>query len=137
MYVADLHIHSRFSRACSPQLNIPNLVEWAKLKGIDLLGTGDFLHPLWLTELKANLKEDGSGLMIYQDQSVKFVLSVEVSSIYSHKGRVRRVHNLVLLPSFEAADKFQKALLAKHATLASDGRPIVGISSKDLPWLWK
>ncbi|HBQ50504.1 hypothetical protein A3B42_01410 [Candidatus Daviesbacteria bacterium RIFCSPLOWO2_01_FULL_38_10] len=132
MYVADLHIHSRFSRACSPQLNIPNLVEWAKLKGIDLLGTGDFLHPLWLTELKANLKEDGSGLMIYQDQSVKFVLSVEVSSIYSHKGRVRRVHNLVLLPSFEAADKFQKALLAKHATLASDGRPIVGISSKDL-----
>ena len=132
MYVADLHIHSRFSRACSPQLNIPNLVEWAKLKGINLLGTGDFLHPLWLTELKANLKEDGSGLMIYQDQSVKFVLSVEVSSIYSHKGRVRRVHNLVLLPSFEAADKFQKALLAKHATLASDGRPIVGISSKDL-----
>src|SRR3990167_2209757 len=132
MYIADLHIHSRFSRACSPQLNIPNLVEWAKLKGIDLLGTGDFLHPLWLTELKANLKEDGYGLMIYQDQSVKFVLSVEVSSIYSHKGRVRRVHNLVLLPSFEAADKFQKALLAKHATLASDGRPIVGISSKDL-----
>lgn len=137
MYVADLHIHSRFSRACSPQLNIPNLVEWAKLKGIDLLGTGDFLHPLWLTELKANLKENGSGFMVYQGESVKregvrFVLSVEISSIYSHKGKVRRVHNLVMLPSFEAADKFQKALLSRHATLASDGRPIVGISSKDL-----
>lgn len=132
MYVADLHIHSRFSRACSPQLNIPNLVEWAKLKGIDLLGTGDFLHPLWLTELKANLKENGSGFMVYGLSDVKFVLSVEVSSIYSHKGRVRRVHNLVLLPSFAAADKFQKALLSRHATLASDGRPIVGISSKDL-----
>jgi len=139
MYVADLHIHSRFSRACSPALNIPNLVEWAKLKGIDLLGTGDFLHPLWLTELKANLKENGLGFMVHGSsdlpagrQGIKFVLSVEISSIYSHKGRVRRVHNLVLLPSFEAADKFQKALLSRHATLASDGRPIVGISSKDL-----
>lgn len=142
MYVADLHIHSRFSRACSPQLNIPNLVEWAKLKGIDLLGTGDFLHPLWLTELKANLKEDGSGFMQpasgearqgrHNSSNIKFVLSVEISSIYSHKGRVRRVHNLVLLPSFEAADKFQKALLSRRASLASDGRPIVGISSKDL-----
>lgn len=137
MYVADLHIHSRFSRACSPQLNIPHLVEWAKLKGLDLLGTGDFLHPLWLAELKSQLKEDGSGFMVYQGESVKregvrFVLSVEISSIYSHKGRVRRVHNLVLLSSFESADKFQKALLACHATLASDGRPIVGISSKDL-----
>ncbi|MBI2334628.1 DNA helicase UvrD [Candidatus Daviesbacteria bacterium] len=132
MYVADLHIHSRFSRACSQQLNIPNLVEWAKLKGLDLLGTGDFLHPLWLTELKANLKEDGTGFMQHNSSDIKFVLSVEISSIYSHKGRVRRVHNLVLLPSFEAADKFQKALLARHATLASDGRPIVGISSKDL-----
>ncbi|MBI3109486.1 DNA helicase UvrD [Candidatus Daviesbacteria bacterium] len=131
VYVADLHIHSRFSRACSQQLNIPNLVEWAKLKGIDVLGTGDFLHPLWLTELKANLKEDDSGFLSHGDK-IKFVLSVEISSIYSHKGRVRRVHNLVLLPSFAAADKFQKALLARHATLASDGRPIVGISSKDL-----
>lgn len=133
MYVADLHIHSRFSRACSPQLNIPNLVEWAKLKGLDLLGTGDFLHPLWLTELKANLKEDGSGFLSFDSaQDIKFVLSVEISSIYSHKGKVRRVHNLVLLPGFASADKFQKALLGRHATLASDGRPIVGISSKDL-----
>lgn len=132
MYIADLHIHSRFSRACSPQLNIPSLVQWAKYKGIDLLGTGDFLHPLWLTELKSQLKEDGSGFMTHNSSEIKFVLSVEISSIYSHKGAVRRVHNLVLLPTFEAADKFQKALLSQHAKLSSDGRPIVGISSKDL-----
>ncbi|MBI4036622.1 DNA helicase UvrD [Candidatus Daviesbacteria bacterium] len=131
-YVADLHIHSRFSRACSPALNVPNLVEWAKLKGIDLLATGDFLHPLWLTELKANLKEDGSGFMTHNSSEIKFVLSVEIASIYSHQGRVRRVHNLILLPSFETAEKFQKALLTRHATLASDGRPIVGISSKEI-----
>ena len=81
-YVADLHIHSKYSRACSPQLNIPNLVEWAKYKGINVLGTGDFLHPLWLTELKQNLKEDGSGFLRPKDDQplagsdVKFFLSV-------------------------------------------------------------
>src|SRR3990172_8938043 len=112
-YVADLHIHSRFSRACSPQLNVPNLAEWAKLKGIDLLGTSDFLHPLWFAELKSQLKDDGSGFFRLKDdqplagsnlpagrQGIRFVLSVEVSSIYSHKGRVRRVHNIILMPSF-------------------------------------
>ncbi len=137
-YVADLHIHSRFSRACSPQLNIPNLAEWAKLKGIDLLGTGDFLHPLWFAELKSQLKEDGSGFFRPKDDQplagseVKFVLTVEIASIYSHKGRVRRVHNLVFMPDFASAEAFQKALLSRRATLGSDGRPIVGISSKDL-----
>ncbi|MBI4036176.1 DNA helicase UvrD [Candidatus Daviesbacteria bacterium] len=131
-YIADLHIHSRFSRACSQQLNVPNLVQWAKLKGIDVLGTGDFLHPLWFAELKSQLKEDGSGFLTHNSSDVKFVLTVEVSSIYSHKGAVRRVHNLIFLPSFESAAKLQQALLAKRANLSSDGRPIVGISSKDL-----
>ena len=137
-YVADLHIHSRYSRACSPQLNIPNLVEWGKLKGIQLLGTGDFLHPLWLTELKSQLTEDGSGFLSQgskEDQSsegVRFVLTVEVASIYSQGGKGRRIHNLIFMPSFEAAEKFQKALLTKRATLGSDGRPIVGIPSKEL-----
>src|SRR3989344_3009854 len=132
-YVADLHIHSRFSRACSPQLSIPNLAEWAKLKGINLLGTGDFLHPLWLTELKSQLKENGSGFLSYpKDPSVKFVLTVEIASIYSHKGRGRRVHNLVFMPDFLSAERFQKELLGRRANLGSDGRPIVGISSKDL-----
>jgi uncharacterized protein (TIGR00375 family) len=131
-YIADLHIHSRFSRACSQALNIPNLVEWARLKGINLMGTGDFLHPLWLTELKSVLTEDGSGFMSHRGSDIKFVLTVEIASIYTHKGKGRRLHNLVFMPSFEAADKFQKALLSKRATLASDGRPIVGIPSKEL-----
>ena len=132
-YVADLHIHSRFSRACSQKLNTPNLVEWGKLKGIDVLGTGDFLHPLWLTELKSQLKENGSGFLSYpKDPSVKFVLTVEIASIYSHKGRGRRVHNLVFMPDFLSAERFQKELLGRRANLGSDGRPIVGISSKDL-----
>lgn len=131
-YVADLHIHSRFSRACSQKLNIPNLVEWAKLKGIDVLGTSDFLHPVWFAELKSQLTEDGSGFLSYGSSDVKFVLTVEVASIYSHKGAVRRVHNLIFLPSFDSAANLQQALLARKATLGSDGRPIVGISSKDL-----
>ncbi|OGE27682.1 hypothetical protein A2867_03965 [Candidatus Daviesbacteria bacterium RIFCSPHIGHO2_01_FULL_40_11] len=131
-YVADLHIHSRYSRACSQQLNVPNLVEWAKLKGIGVLGTGDCLHPLWFAELKSQLEEDGSGFMVHDSSDVKFVLTVEVASIYSHKGSVRRIHNIILLPSFESAGKLQQALLAKRATLSSDGRPIVGIPSKEL-----
>ncbi len=132
-YIADLHIHSRFSRACSPQLNITNLVEWAKYKGIHVMGTGDFLHPLWLAELKKDLTEDGTGFLTYtKDPSIKFVLTVEVASIYSQGGRGRRVHNLIFLPSFASAEVFQKSLLARRANLGSDGRPIVGISSKDL-----
>ena len=144
-YIADLHIHSRFSRACSPQLNIPSLALWSRLKGINLLGTGDFLHPLWLAELKHQLEEDGSGFLRQKgdwgntgekgELGVRFLLSVEVASIYSHKGKGRRIHNLIFMPDFASVDKFQQALLSKRATLGSDGRPIVGISSKDLLYM--
>src|SRR3989338_7821827 len=108
-YVADLHIHSRFSRACSPKLNVPNLSAWAKLKGIDVLGTGDFLHPLWFSELKSQLKDDGKGFLEMKGESVKgqgvrFVLTVEIASIYTHKGKGRRVHNLVFMPDFQSAE---------------------------------
>lgn len=143
-YVADLHIHSRYARACSPQLKIPNLVEWAGYKGINVLGTGDFLHPLWFAELKSQLKEDGSGFLRPKDDQpaspnrgeplagIKFVLTVEIASMYSQKGKGRRVHNLVFMPDFKSAETFQKSLLTRRATLGSDGRPIVGIPSKDL-----
>lgn len=131
-YIADLHIHSRFARACSPQLNLSTLAEWSKYKGINLMGTGDFLHPLWFSEIKNQLKEDGSGFLTLAGSDVKFVLSVEVASIYNHKGGNRRVHNLVFMPSLESASKFYQSIIAKRANLASDGRPIVGISSKDL-----
>ncbi|MDD5416337.1 MAG: endonuclease Q family protein [Candidatus Daviesbacteria bacterium] len=131
-YVADLHLHSRFSRACSQKLNIPTLSAWGKTKGINVLGTSDFLHPVWFIELKNQLKEDGSGFLIHDGSETKFVLSVEVASIYSHKGKGRRIHNVILLPDFASAERFQKELLSRHANLGSDGRPIVGISSKDL-----
>jgi len=139
-YIADLHIHSRFSRACSQKLNVSSLASWAKTKGINVLGTSDFLHPVWFAELKNQLKEDGSGFLRPKDDQplagagseTKFVLSVEVASIYSHKGRGRRIHNVVMLPDFASAERFQKELLSRHANLGSDGRPIVGISSKDL-----
>ncbi len=136
-YVADLHIHSRFSRACSPQLNIPNLAKWAKLKGINVMGTGDFLHPLWMSELKKDLTEDGSGFLSMKGESVKgegikFVLTVEIATMYTHNGKGRRIHNLIFLPDFASADTFQKSLLSRRANLASDGRPILGMSSKDL-----
>src|ERR1035437_3994155 len=96
-YVADLHIHSRFSRACSPQLNIPNLTKWAKLKGINVMGTGDFLHPLWMSELKKDLTEDGSGFLTHNDSDIKFVLTVEIATMYAHNGKGRRIHNLIFL----------------------------------------
>ncbi|MDD5147658.1 MAG: endonuclease Q family protein [Candidatus Daviesbacteria bacterium] len=131
-YIADLHIHSRFSRACSQKINVSNLAAWGKLKGINVLGTSDFLHPVWFIELKNQLKEDGSGFLIHDDSETKFILSVEVASIYSHKGKGRRIHNVILLPDFASAERFQKELLSRHANLGSDGRPIVGISSKDL-----
>lgn len=129
-YVADLHIHSRFSRACSQQINIPNLAKWAKLKGIDLLGTGDCLHPLWQGELKNTLKDKGNG--IYEYDGVKFVLSVEVACIYSDRGKTRRIHIVILLPSLESASKLSQALMSKKINLASDGRPITGLSSQEL-----
>lgn len=132
-YVADLHIHSRFSRACSGQLNVPNLSEWAKRKGINLMGTGDMLHPLWLAELKNELIEDGTGFLTYtKDPSVKFLLTVEIATMYSHKGKGRRLHNLVFMPDFASVEAFQKSLLARRVNIASDGRPILGMSSKDL-----
>ena len=131
-YVADLHTHSRFSRACSPQLNIPNLVAWAKLKGIDVLGTGDCLHPLWQAELKHQLTEDGSGFLTHNNSDIKFVLTVEIATMYSHNGKGRRLHNLIFLPDFASLEVFQKSLLSRRANLASDGRPIIGMSSKDL-----
>ena len=133
-YVADLHTHSRFARACSPALNIPNLSSWGKTKGINLLGTGDFLHPLWLAELKKDLIEDGSGFLSYPGSDTKFVLSVELASIYTEKGKGRKVHNVIIMPSLKSVEKLQKALLDRKINLSYDGRPIIGknITCKNL-----
>lgn len=129
-FVADLHIHSRFSRACSTALNIPSLDKWAKLKGINLLGTGDCLHPLWQTELKSVLKEASAGT--YQYGETKFILTVEVACIYSDLGSVKRIHTLIFLPSLDSVSKLSESLTKKGVNLVSDGRPIMGMSSKQL-----
>ena len=125
-FVADFHIHSKYSRATSRQMEVPNLAKWAEFKGINLLGTGDFTHHLWLQELKSYLKpKEGSGLYTYQN--THFILSAEISSIYSQRGKVYRVHNVILAPSFEIAEEINK-MLSFHGNIASDGRPILGLS---------
>ena len=129
-FVADFHIHSKYSRATSRDMNIPTLAKWAKLKGIDLLGTGDFTHHLWLQELKQYLKpKEKTGLYIYE--GVNFILSGEISSIYSQNDKVYRVHNMFLAPSFEIVSEINK-MLATHGNIASDGRPILGLSCRRL-----
>lgn len=125
-FVADFHIHSKYSRATSRDMQVPTLAKWAKLKGITLLGTGDFTHHLWVQELKKYLQpKKDTGLYTYQD--IYFILSAEISSIYSQKGRVYRVHNVVLAPSLEIVEEINK-MLSFYGNLASDGRPILGLS---------
>lgn len=128
-FVADFHIHSRYSRATSPNMNIKTLSEYAKLKGISLLGTGDFTHYLWLEELKNTLKDSGNGLFEYN--GVNFMLTGEISSIYSKNGKVRKIHNVIFVPSFDIADKINSTL-SGYGNIAYDGRPIIGIDAKDL-----
>ncbi|MBL7205965.1 MAG: DNA helicase UvrD [Candidatus Aenigmarchaeota archaeon] len=127
--ISDLHIHSRFSRACSKAINIPNLEKYAKIKGINLLGTGDFTHPLWIKELKENLKtEDG---ILKTESGFPFLLSTELANIYSQDGKGRRVHIVMLAPDFETVDQINEELL-KHGRLDYDGRPIFGFSCVEL-----
>ena len=128
-FIADLHIHSKYSRATSPNMDLPNLAKWAKIKGIDLLGTGDFTHYLWLDHLKSVLKPSGNGLFTYND--AHFMLTAEISSIYSKNNRCYRIHNLIFAPSFETVDKINKAL-SLIGNLRSDGRPILGLDAAKL-----
>ena len=143
MIVADLHLHSKYSRAVSRDMELATMAHYASKKGINLLTTGDWTHPLWLREIKTNLKEseEGGFVLKSQDPSVrqaqdknsksqtKFILSVEVSSIYSQGGKTRRIHNLIFSPSIETSEKINKELVKRGANLNSDGRPIMGIPS--------
>ncbi|MBL7100409.1 MAG: DNA helicase UvrD [Nanoarchaeota archaeon] len=133
--ISDLHIHSRFSRACSKQINIPNLEKYAKIKGLNLLGTGDFTHPLWLKELKESLGEDESGVL-KTDSGFSFLLSTELSNIYTQDGKGRRIHNVLLAPSFEVVDQINSELL-KKGRLDYDGRPIFSFSCVELVEMMK
>jgi uncharacterized protein (TIGR00375 family) len=120
---ADLHIHSRFSRACSKDLTIENLVKWAKIKGLNLLGTGDFSHPIWIKEIKEKLKEK-NGFYYYED--FPFIITGEISLIYTDLGKGRRIHLVILIPSIEVAEKINSYLDTKGRR-DYDGRPIFKI----------
>ena len=140
---ADLHIHSKYSRATSKDLIPEQLYLWAQLKGIQVVGTGDFLHPGWLKELKTKLEPAEEGLFRLKGEyarkmdpqvpsscrgEVRFILSAEISNIYKRLDKVRKVHNVIFAPSFEVADKLQKEI-EKIGNIHSDGRPILGLDS--------
>ncbi|MBI4224810.1 MAG: DNA helicase UvrD [Candidatus Sungbacteria bacterium] len=146
--IADLHIHSPYSRAVSKQMTLENLDYWAGLKGITVMGTGDFTHPAWIKEIKKKLEPAEQGLYMLksqisndkfqknskhqnQDSKTRFLLTVEISSIYSKGGKARRIHSLLFAPSIAAAEKINTVLNAR-GNIKSDGRPILGIDPKEL-----
>ena len=132
--IADLQLHSRYSRAVSPNMTLEEISRFAKIKGIGLIATGDWTHPLWFLTIKENLKETSEGIYTLKDKpgEANFLLSTEISSIYSQGGQVRRVHNLIFSPSITTCEKISKELSSRGCNLLADGRPIVGISSVDL-----
>lgn len=141
-FIADLHIHSRFSMATSKDLNIENLCLWAKRKGISVLATGDFTHPGWRRELKESLIQDANtGLLrplsncrnglTDQTKDIQFILGTEISCVYKRHGKTRKVHNLLFAPDFETVEKISYRLSA-IGNLESDGRPVLKIDSRDL-----
>lgn len=148
-FVADLHIHSKYSRACSRDLELPNLAWWARRKGITVLGTGDITHPAWREHVREHLHPAEPGLYRLAPEAeaevarrlpprladataaTRFLLSVEISTIYKRDGATRKVHHLVYLPDMDAAERFAAAL-GRVGNLASDGRPILGLDSRDL-----
>ncbi len=134
--VLDLHIHSRFSRACSKSLTLPNLEAACRLKGIDIISTGDFTHPVWFKELKEGLVETFSGSGLYrlrekEDSPLSFILGTELSLVYKDEVRTRRIHLVIHAPNLEAVSKLN-TVLEKRFNIHSDGRPILGISAPDL-----
>lgn len=132
--ITDFHIHSRFSRACSPQLTILNIAKWSEIKGIDIVATSDFTHPQWLAEIKENLKDNGHGLFVLKNGEYKthFILSTEVSCIYKRDKQCRRLHICILFPSIKSIEKFNNKLESLGKNLKSDGRPILGLDAREI-----
>ncbi|MFN7991693.1 MAG: endonuclease Q family protein [Candidatus Micrarchaeia archaeon] len=127
--IADFHVHSKYARATSPRCDIPGMSEGAKQKGISLMATGDFTHPLYFNELKIDLKNDIGGL--YDYRGIKFILGTEVSVTYDHEGKNKRMHHLILAPSLEVAGQINDRL-GRYGNLKEDGRPTLMISSAHL-----
>lgn len=128
-FTADLHIHSKYSRATSREMDIPHLDCYAKMKGIQLLGTGDFTHPEWLRELKENLEECGNGL--FKHGETHFILSAEVCNNFRKDHKGKRIHNIIFAPGFDVVDRINSEL-DRFGKLASDGRPNLALTAKDL-----
>ncbi|MEN2985355.1 MAG: endonuclease Q family protein [Thermodesulfovibrionaceae bacterium] len=142
MFYADLHIHSKFSRATSKDMNLETVEQWAQIKGIKVIGTGDFTHPEWLKEIQEKLVEEGNGLLKLKRQykldvpescrnDVFFILSSEISCIYQKNGKIRKIHLLLLTPSVKDVLKINH-IVGKFGALSSDGRPIFGLNAKEL-----
>lgn len=131
--IADLHIHSKYSRATSREMNLPTLAQWAGIKGIGVLGTGDFTHPAHFASITELLESAGSGLYALKNSpdSVRFMLTAEVSNIFTRNGKTRKIHSLILAPDLESVRKMNSAF-ARLGNVNSDGRPIFGFSAFDL-----
>ncbi len=134
--VSDLHLHSKYSRAVSSQMVLPMMARIAAEKGLQLLTASDWTHPMWFKEISTLLAESGEGVYRLRESAnnnpIHFILSTEVSSIYKQGKKLRRIHNLVFISSLARAESFSKALVAKGCNIGSDGRPIVGLTSKQL-----
>ena len=142
-FIADLHIHSKYSRATSRDMSLENLWKWAQLKGIRVISTGDFTHPVWLEEIKQKLDENDDNLFKLKKEfqidnvpfscssDVSFILSTEISCIYSKKGKVRKVHCIVVAPDLRTVTRINLAL-ARIGNLSADGRPILGLDAREL-----
>ncbi len=131
MQIADLHLHSHFSRATSKDMTIHELARNARTKGLHIMGTGDFTHPRWLEDLKILLKNSDDGSGVYSYEGIKFMLSGEISLIYSQDKKMRKVHNVLLAPNFEVVDQINE-FLKRKGRLDYDGRPIFGFSCIEL-----
>ena len=133
MFIADLHIHSKYSRATSKDMEVLSLYKWAKVKGIKVLGTGDFTHPYYLNDLKTHLEPAANGLFKLRDkgEDVYFMLTAEVNNVFSAKGKERKIHTLIFAPSFEVVEKIN-ARLSQYTDLSIDGRPTLPFSAKEL-----
>src|SRR5580700_11400212 len=143
---ADLHVHSKYSRATSRDLDLEHLAAWAARKGISVVGTGDFTHPVWRAELKDKLVPAEPGLFRLRPEieraiaaelpaacqaTVRFMLSVEISTIYKKGEKTRKVHHLIYAADFATVDRIN-ARLGRIGNIASDGRPILGLDSRNL-----
>lgn len=132
-FIADFHIHSKYSRATSPLMDLENIAKAAETKGLQVIGTGDFTHPAWFDELKEQLVPAEQGLykLKNQENPTRFILTAEISCIYSKAGAVRKIHILIFAPDFETVEKIN-ASLDKIGNLKADGRPILGLDAKEL-----